>query len=301
MELPLHHYNGNSLYMITSCIGTPLKLDQQMALVSRGNYTRVCVHIDLDKPLLPAIGWKRSEIKVEYEGIPLIFMHCGMAGQHISSCPTRPPPIVANSGNLQEDTSMDENSERTMSKLEEKTFVEWMLPCRRTRRNNIQTRANKSHSEQHENGKGKYQREGRAHSKSPSSPQSNMRTSVDTTTATMNTFNVLYEESCNMQEEEGVKESNEEEPPMRTEARDDGLGMPRPSTDINMHSIKEGVLPMPNTNVQLGSGQTLLHTVEDLRPTGSLPLVGPCSPTADTYVPGVSKWPTSERPETSRS
>ncbi|CAN0858270.1 hypothetical protein LINGRAHAP2_LOCUS7166 [Linum grandiflorum] len=78
-ELPLHLYNDNSLYVITRCIGTPIKIDQQTALASRGKYARVCVQVDLDKPLIPAIGWKSSEIKIEYEGIPVICMNCGLA------------------------------------------------------------------------------------------------------------------------------------------------------------------------------------------------------------------------------
>ncbi|CAN0898999.1 hypothetical protein LINGRAHAP2_LOCUS20026 [Linum grandiflorum] len=50
----------------------------------------VCVQVDLDKPLIPVIGWRCSEIKIEYEGIPVIGMSCGLAGHHLAACPTSP-------------------------------------------------------------------------------------------------------------------------------------------------------------------------------------------------------------------
>ncbi|CAN0875277.1 hypothetical protein LINGRAHAP2_LOCUS10731 [Linum grandiflorum] len=87
MELPLHNYNDNLLYAIASYIGTPLKIDQHTALASRGKYARDCVQVDLDKSLMPSIGWRRSEIKTEYEGIHVICMNYGFAGHHLASCP----------------------------------------------------------------------------------------------------------------------------------------------------------------------------------------------------------------------
>ncbi|CAN1239927.1 hypothetical protein LINGRAPRIM_LOCUS2542 [Linum grandiflorum] len=79
LELSLHHYNDSSRFSIASCIEKPLKLNHETFLVSWGKNAWVCIEVDIDNPLIPTIGWKNFDIKVEYESIPVICMQCGLA------------------------------------------------------------------------------------------------------------------------------------------------------------------------------------------------------------------------------
>ncbi|CAN0876755.1 hypothetical protein LINGRAHAP2_LOCUS11481 [Linum grandiflorum] len=177
-ELPLHHYNDNSLYAIASCIGNPLKLDHQTSLVSRGKYARVCIEIDTDQPLIPSIGWKRFDIKVEYESIPLICMHCGKVGHSISSCPVRPSkPAVAETEPMA--TGEEDITEMRSDREEEKIFGEWMVPRPRGNRRTDGTKKTMT---------------ARKPSGDRGQASSGINRSKDFAMNTTNNFNVLYEE-----------------------------------------------------------------------------------------------------------
>ncbi|CAN0838520.1 hypothetical protein LINGRAHAP2_LOCUS2197 [Linum grandiflorum] len=67
--LPLEYYNDDGLFAIASRIGTPIRSDRKAALVTRGKFARLCVEIDLSKPLLPKIGVNGHWQKIVYEGI----------------------------------------------------------------------------------------------------------------------------------------------------------------------------------------------------------------------------------------
>ncbi|CAN0906365.1 hypothetical protein LINGRAHAP2_LOCUS24210 [Linum grandiflorum] len=81
--LPLEYYNDDGLFAIASRIGTPIRIDRQTALVTRGKFARLCVEID---PLLPEIGVDGHWQKIAYEGIPRICRHCWHAGHSIEDC-----------------------------------------------------------------------------------------------------------------------------------------------------------------------------------------------------------------------
>lgn len=50
-ELPIEYYQDRVLYAIAKCIGKPLKVDLNTAMAARGRFARVCVEVDLNKPL----------------------------------------------------------------------------------------------------------------------------------------------------------------------------------------------------------------------------------------------------------
>ncbi|KAL7263186.1 hypothetical protein ACSBR1_001375 [Camellia fascicularis] len=51
-NLPIEYYNKKILYHITKVIGVPLKIDINTAMAARGKYARVCIEMDLRKPLI---------------------------------------------------------------------------------------------------------------------------------------------------------------------------------------------------------------------------------------------------------
>ena len=64
-------------------IGKTIKIDYTTKEKSRGKYVRVCVMIDIKKPPIPQFQIGNKIIKVEYEGIHLIYFNCGTYGHSI--------------------------------------------------------------------------------------------------------------------------------------------------------------------------------------------------------------------------
>lgn len=54
--------------------------------MQRGKYARICVEVDLDKPLLPMFEIKNHIYKVEYEGLHLLCLACGKYGHYREHC-----------------------------------------------------------------------------------------------------------------------------------------------------------------------------------------------------------------------
>ncbi|KAL0910886.1 hypothetical protein M5K25_018983 [Dendrobium thyrsiflorum] len=89
-NLPLQCWDEENVALIASMVGVPLLLDGHMFLWGRREFARVCVRIDLDKPL-PLGVWVdgmagRFFQKVEYERIPSLCFNCGMVGHEKDSC-----------------------------------------------------------------------------------------------------------------------------------------------------------------------------------------------------------------------
>lgn len=51
-EFSMMYYNEDLLYALASSIGTSVKIDINIRLTTRGQFARVCIKIDLMKPLV---------------------------------------------------------------------------------------------------------------------------------------------------------------------------------------------------------------------------------------------------------
>ncbi|WJX19336.1 hypothetical protein P8452_09045 [Trifolium repens] len=85
-RLPLELYNSEFLGRIGSALGSMLKIDRLTSIHSRGKFARICVEIDLDKPLVPFIVIRGYKFPLEYEGLHLICFHCGRYGHKLDDC-----------------------------------------------------------------------------------------------------------------------------------------------------------------------------------------------------------------------
>ena len=72
---------------VGSKIGNPIKVDDATSMVSRGHYARICVEVDLIKPLVSKFRLRRRIRRLEYESIHLICFGCGMYGHRKEECP----------------------------------------------------------------------------------------------------------------------------------------------------------------------------------------------------------------------
>ncbi|XVE95448.1 hypothetical protein REPUB_Repub02eG0098200 [Reevesia pubescens] len=70
-------YNSMALTKMGSEVGQVIKLDRDTKGVIRGKFARLCVELDLSVPLVFKFLIRKHLQTVEYEGIHLIYFHCG--------------------------------------------------------------------------------------------------------------------------------------------------------------------------------------------------------------------------------
>ena len=75
--LNLMYYDEQIIKRVAWGIGKPVKVDMTTQSVARGRYTRVCVEIDLHKPIATEIWLNDHWNVLEYESLHLICASCG--------------------------------------------------------------------------------------------------------------------------------------------------------------------------------------------------------------------------------
>lgn len=63
-----------------------LKIDQVTSLLSRGQFARICVELDLRKPIESNVVARGLLLQLEYEGLHTICFKCGLYGHLDSKC-----------------------------------------------------------------------------------------------------------------------------------------------------------------------------------------------------------------------
>ncbi|KAL0002934.1 hypothetical protein SO802_016715 [Lithocarpus litseifolius] len=85
--LPIEYYNAEALFLIGKAIGNVLRVDTHTASETRGRFARLCIQIDVTKPLVTAIKIGKLEQSVCYEGIQKLCFDCGRMGHIRENCP----------------------------------------------------------------------------------------------------------------------------------------------------------------------------------------------------------------------
>ena len=128
-KLPIEFYDIEVLKEIGSAISPVLRIDSYTATRSRGSYARLCIQIDLDKPLIKSIRIGRLVQQVKYEGIPSLCFCCGRLGHKQEKCcykikeNIRSGVVAGKSPNQlreedkQEDSRSEESPTRLVSKM----------------------------------------------------------------------------------------------------------------------------------------------------------------------------------------
>ncbi|CAN1824773.1 hypothetical protein LINPERHAP1_LOCUS30896 [Linum perenne] len=121
---------------IGNCIGRTVKIDLATSEGARARYARVCVEIDVTKPLLGKYMIEDRTLRIEYESLENICGACGTYGHKRDCCPSIPIPSP---NNATEDASSAEDG----SKMEEDAG-EWMVVQRRSKNKNGQKKSSPS-------------------------------------------------------------------------------------------------------------------------------------------------------------
>ena len=110
---------------IGSGLGPILRVDFNTASGTRGRFARLCVQLDLDKPLMRTVRVGKLRLAVVYEGIGLLCFKCGKLGHKQELCPSS---VSAESGGSNATAPATVPPEDSFT-----GFGPWMLVTRRKR------------------------------------------------------------------------------------------------------------------------------------------------------------------------
>ena len=79
-KLPIEYYNAKALHQIGKTIGNVLRVDTHTASETRGRFARLCVQVDVNKPLATAILIGKFEQPICYKGIHKLCFVYGRMG-----------------------------------------------------------------------------------------------------------------------------------------------------------------------------------------------------------------------------
>lgn len=144
--LPLEYYDNELLFRIGEKIGRPIRIDSTTSLTSRGKFARLCVEVDITKPLLAKVWLRRKIRRIAYEGIHLVCFKCGMYGHGSEMCNRDESPVDTTTpvtgGGDQEQTNGRKRGGSTEKVTEEiepdlsEPFGPWMIVSKGFRKRN---------------------------------------------------------------------------------------------------------------------------------------------------------------------
>lgn len=85
-NLPMEYYDADILWQLGDKVGKPIRIDGVTLDQSRGRYARLCVEINMDKPLVHSINCGSFAQKVQYESLPTLCFLCGKVGHERKDC-----------------------------------------------------------------------------------------------------------------------------------------------------------------------------------------------------------------------
>ena len=88
-NVPVTLYHRSILMGIAGGLGNPIKVDSNTLSRDRGRFARVCVEVNLKKPLKGTIMVNGDRYFVTYEGLSAICSICGLYGHAVHTCPKR--------------------------------------------------------------------------------------------------------------------------------------------------------------------------------------------------------------------
>ncbi|KAI9120872.1 hypothetical protein K1719_007905 [Acacia pycnantha] len=88
LDLPTPLFDKKFLLNLGNSIGRAIRLDIHTAQRARGKFARMCVKLDLTKPLVPEFIVEGQVLSVVYESLGLLCKKCGKVGNNKERCDT---------------------------------------------------------------------------------------------------------------------------------------------------------------------------------------------------------------------
>lgn len=82
----MEYFDRQFLFKIGENIGRVIRIDKNTESMDRGQYIRLCIEVDLTKPLLSKFRLNGRVWKIQYEGLRQICFKCGHLGHKEDNC-----------------------------------------------------------------------------------------------------------------------------------------------------------------------------------------------------------------------
>ncbi|XP_061340020.1 uncharacterized protein LOC133286601 [Gastrolobium bilobum] len=112
-SFPMEYVQTKLIKQIGDWLGEFIRVDAATNTLHRGRFARLCVELDLSKPLQAEYKLDGRIKRVEYEGLHLICFGCGQYGHRMETCPT-----VSRVDSQATDKTMKVNEDKTHSQEE---------------------------------------------------------------------------------------------------------------------------------------------------------------------------------------
>ncbi|XP_075639222.1 uncharacterized protein LOC142611079 [Castanea sativa] len=129
-ELSIKYYAPSALREIGEAIEPVLRIDAHTAVESRGRYTRFCVQVNFNEPIIKLLKMGGIDQPVQYEGIHSLCFACGHVGHKAESCPYKINTPVAG-GDAKEAGKYHARMRQTSSVKAGDAFGPWVLVTRK--------------------------------------------------------------------------------------------------------------------------------------------------------------------------
>ncbi|XP_074289440.1 uncharacterized protein LOC141614592 [Silene latifolia] len=141
-KLPVEYFDKGFLTKIGSRIGTVIRIDKNTEMAERGQFTRMSIEVNLEKPLLSKFRLNKKVYHIQYEGLRMICFKCGRLGHLVSECSFDPSKLSPNTHDPQNEQDTDtilmepvtENVPVPVPQEPESNFGEWMFVKKPPRR-----------------------------------------------------------------------------------------------------------------------------------------------------------------------
>ncbi|XP_061358331.1 uncharacterized protein LOC133302554 [Gastrolobium bilobum] len=85
----IEYVNSGLMKEIGNWLGKFIKVDAATTSMARGRFARMCIELDLTKPLQTEYKLEERIKQVEYEGLHLVCYSCGQYSHGIENCPQK--------------------------------------------------------------------------------------------------------------------------------------------------------------------------------------------------------------------
>ncbi|XP_019151931.1 PREDICTED: uncharacterized protein LOC109148649 [Ipomoea nil] len=133
--LPAEYYSLIFLRKLGNRVGRTIRVDQATSMMSRGMFARICVEVDISKPLISKFKYKGRVRSLAYEGIHLVCFKCGIYGHTPDDCPKAVRPANACDDAPNRETECKGSGESRGVIIGAEPFGAWMIAPRRKSRN----------------------------------------------------------------------------------------------------------------------------------------------------------------------
>lgn len=86
--LHVEWFNPEAIKRIGDLIGVTYRIDTHTVAQARGKYGRICIELDLTKPLIANVQVENNWYAIKYEGLHLVCFGCGLYGHNRNQCPS---------------------------------------------------------------------------------------------------------------------------------------------------------------------------------------------------------------------